>query len=369
MKKFFLLLLLLTPLLSRSQLLDDAGIQQVILKATDKIYNYEFDEAEDYIRQVKAKYPQHPVVPVMKAIQIYWQYLPLKGNKTATTQYVNYLNQGVALSKKLLDRNENDPEGVFFSLASHGYLAMKNHFDDETLKAVGEAQKAYGYLRKGFKLMEKNPEFYFSTGLYNYYRERYPLDHPASKPLLLFFQNGDMALGIKQMETAIRRGLFTRTETAIYLGHLYLEHESQPARAAAVMKPLADKYPQNPIFNLLGAEALVQSGRYREAQAYIERLHKMPQKFLAMPIQVLEGTVEEKMNGNLNQAAEKYQAALKLPLDEVHTKEFMAHAYTGLARIAARAGDRNRAKAMYKKALSVAEYKSTIQEAKNYLKS
>ncbi|RAJ95579.1 hypothetical protein LX87_03326 [Larkinella arboricola] len=369
MKRILLLLFLSVPVLSQAQLLEDAAIQQVILKATDKIYNYEFDEAEEYIRVVKAKYPQHPVVPVMKAIQLYWQYLPLKENKAATTQYVNYLNQGIALSKKLLDRNGNDPEGVFFSLASHGYLAMKYHYDDETLKAVGEAQKAYGYLKKGFKLMEKNPEFYFSTGLYNYYRERYPLDHPASKPLLIFFQDGNMPLGMKQMETAIRQGIFTRTETAIYLGRIYLEHESQPARGAAVMKPLADKYPQNPIFNLMEAEALVLAGRYREAQPYIDRIQKFPQKFLTMPVDVLEGLVAEKMNGDLKRAAELYQAAIKLPTNDVNTKEFAAQAYSGLARIAARAGDQNRAKAMYKKALSVAEYKSTIREAKTYLKS
>ncbi|GAB3313966.1 hypothetical protein GCM10027299_01520 [Larkinella ripae] len=369
MKKFCVFLFLLAPLLGRAQLLDDAGIQQVILKATDKIYNYEFEEAEEYIRAVKAKYPQHPVVPVMKAIQLYWQYLPLHENKTATTQYMSYLNQGIALSKKLLERNENDPEGVFFSLASHGYLAMKYHYDNEMMKAVGEAQKAYSYLRKGFKLMEKNPEFYFSTGLYNYYIERYPMDHSMAKPLLIFFQSGDMALGIRQMETAIRRGIFTRTETAIYLGHIYLEHESQPAKAANVMKPLADKYPQNPLFNLGTAESLMQAGRYREAQLYVERLEKFPQKFLAMPVKVMQGMAEEKLNGNLKAAAENYQNAVRMPHDEVFTKEFVAHAYSGLARIAAQTGDRNRAKSMYKKALSVAGYKSTIREAKTYLKS
>lgn len=369
MKKFCVLLFLFLPLSAVAQLLDDAGVQQILLKATDKIYNYEFDEADDYIRQVKAKYPQHPVVPVLKAIQLYWQYLPIKENKSATAQYTSYLNQGVALSKKMLDRNENDPEGVFFSLASHGYLAMKYHYDNEMMKAVGEAQKAYNYLKKGFKLMEKNPEFYFSTGLYNYYIERYPMDHPVSKPLLLFFQSGDMALGIRQMETAIRRGVFTRTETALYLGQIYMEHESQPARAAVCLKPLADKYPQNPIFNLRYTEALVQSGRYREAQPYLERLRALPQKFLAMPINVLEGILEEKLNGNAKLAAENYQNAIKMPVDEVFTKEFVAHAYSGLARIAAQAGDRNRAKSMYKKVLSLAEYKSSIQEARNYLKS
>jgi predicted enzyme involved in methoxymalonyl-ACP biosynthesis len=75
------------------------------------------------------------------------------------------------------------------------------------------------------------------------------------------------------------------------------------------------------------------------------------------------------MNGDLKLAAETYQVAVKMPVDVVFTKEFAAHAYSGLARIAAQAGDRNRAKSMYKKVLDVAEYKSNIKEAKSYLKS
>ncbi|MEZ0611599.1 hypothetical protein ACAW74_24015 [Fibrella sp. WM1] len=48
---------------------------------------------------------------------------------------------------------------------------------NRNLKAVGESRKAYVYMKDGFQLMDKNVEFYFSTGLYNYYVERYPIGH------------------------------------------------------------------------------------------------------------------------------------------------------------------------------------------------
>jgi len=369
MKKFWFALLFLMPLSIRAQISSDVQAQELILKGFDAIYNYNFTQTDEAIRQLQATYPQHPVVPLMKALELYWKYMPIKDNSAAVSQYRSYLNQGVNLSRQRLDRKENDAEGVFFALASHGYLGLQDNNEGELMKAVGEARKAYGYLKQGFDLMEQYPEFYFTTGLYNYYVEQYPEDHPVVKPVMLFFQNGNKALGLKQMETGVRKGVFTRAETGLYLGHIYLKHENQPGRAVLLYKPLADKYPKNPLFNLYCAESLMLAGHYAEAQPYIQRLKTLPQKFLQLPVRVLEGMTKEKLDNNARQAAVDYELAVKMPFDKAYTKEFSGHAYAGLARLAARAGDKNRAKTFYKKALDLAEYKSTIQEAKTYLKS
>ncbi|WP_234735504.1 tetratricopeptide repeat protein [Tellurirhabdus bombi] len=368
MKKiFFFLLFLLSSQLVSAQITTDAAMQQTILKALDHMYNYQFDASENYQRQIRAKYPQHPVVPILRAMQLYWEYLPLRDNKAVTAQYVQLLNQGLALTEKRLKEDKNDPESVFFALTAHSYLAAKYNFDDETMKAVGEAKKAYTYLKQGFDLMERNPEFYFTTGLYNYYVERYPQDHSIVKPVMWFFQSGDMALGIRQMETAIRRGVFTRVETAFYLMHIYLEHENQPGRAAALVKNLADKYPNNPLFSMRSAEALLLAGRTAEALPYLERIQKMPQKVLDMPTKALEGLYYERTSEE-EKALAAYQAAIKLPFYAEFTKEFQGHAYAGLARLAARSGDKAKAKSYYKKTLDIAEYKTTKREAKAFLK-
>lgn len=366
MKRILLVVLLLMPGINQAQVLTDSSLQRTILTALDHIYNFEFAEAEPHIRQLRVRYPQHPVGPVLKAVQTQWQYFPLRGNQAATAQFVQAATQALALCQKRLDRDKNDPEAIFFALTAHGYMALKYNNEREQMKAVGESRRAYQYMKDGFKLMDKNPEFYFTTGLYNYYVERYPMDHPIVKPLMIFFQNGDMARGIQQLEMASKRGLFTRAETGYYLAHIFLKYENQPGRGLTYIRPLAAKYANNPFYNMLHTEALLLAEHYGDGQAALQRLRQMPYKWLNVAVATFDGLMAEKVAHNDRLAAERYQTALKQPIVENYTKEYHAFANAGLARIAARAGKHDQAKSYYKKATNIAEYKSIHLEAKAF---
>lgn len=367
LKKWFLLIVLLSlSLAGRAQVLNDPATQQTILKTLDAIYNFEFNEADAQIRQLQARYPQHPIGPILRATELELHYLPLHENKAATAQFIQTAIQGLALAQKMLDKNENDSEGIFFALTAHSYLASLYNNRNESLKAVGESKKAYNYLRDGFTLVDKNPDFYFTTGLYNYYIERYPMDHSIVKPFMLFFDDGDMAQGLKQMDVATRKSIFMRPVANYYLAHIYLKHEINPGRAAVYTKYLADKYPNNPLFGMINVEALLLTGRYAEARPYLQRLKQMPNKLVPLAVNMFSGMLAEYADKNDSEAAVAYETALKQPLNDPYTKEYHAFAYAGLARIAARINDRNQAKLYYKKALAVGQYKGLIREAKGY---
>lgn len=366
MKRLLLFILLGLPLVSPAQILTDSSLRQTIGKALDHLYNFEFAAAEPYIRQLQTRYPQHPVGWVLRASQLQWQYFPLKGNPTATAQFVDAASKALDLCEKRLDRDDNDTEAIFFALTAHGYMALKYNNEHEQMKAVSESRRAYRYMKDGFKLMDKNPEFYFSTGLYNYYVERYPIEHPIVKPLMVFFQNGDMPLGIQQMETAAKRGIFTRPEANYYLAHIFLKHENQPGRALAYLKSLTAQHPGNPLYAMLDTEALLLTGQYGEAQSALLHLRQLPYKWLSVAIATFDGLIAEKLNHNDREATGYYQNALKQPAVENYTKEYHAFVNAGLARIAARAGNHEQAKAYYKKAAEIGEYKSIQQEAKAF---
>ncbi|UHG92036.1 hypothetical protein [Spirosoma oryzicola] len=366
MKKAFLLVLLILPLFVRAQVLTDPSVQQTILQAMDKIYNCEFSEADGLVRQIQTRYPQHPIGPILRATQLEIQYLPLHENKAATAQFVQAADQALGLAKKMLDRNEEDPEGIFFALTAHSYLASLHNSKGESVKAVGESKKAYSFLKEGFGLVNKSPDFYFTSGLYNYYIERYPMDHSIVRPFMFFFQDGDMEQGLKQIDIASRKGIFMRPVANYYLAHIYIKHEMNPSRATTYTKYLTDKYPNNPLFGMINAEALLLAGRYGEARPYVQRLKQQSNKLVPLAVNTFDGILAEYADKNDKQAAQYYEAALKLPSSESYTKEYHAFAYAGIARIAARANDRNRAKQFYKKTLAVAEYKALIREAKAY---
>jgi hypothetical protein len=358
--------LLLTPFFASAQILNDPASQQVVAKALDHTYNYEFAEATAALRQLQTKYPQSPIAPVIRALVVYWQYLPISDSRAATNLYVQQVEQALKGVEVMMNKNENDPEAIFLGLTAHGYMAMKHNFDKESLKAVQESRKAYAYMKDGTKLLDKNIEFYFSTGLFNYYVERYPTDHPIVKPLMVFFKDGDMALGIRQIEVAARRGLFTRAEANLYLAHILVKHESNFQKAIEPLAYLVDKYPKNPIFLLRYVEVLLLAGKYAEAEAPLKRLKTMQHKLLPAAISTFEGMLAERAEKNDAEATKLYQTALKQPVNIAFTQEEHGLAYAGLARIAARAGNRPQAKAYYKKALDVAEYKFVIREAKAF---
>lgn len=347
-------------------MVSDPSAQQTIVRTLDHIYNLEFSEADALIRQLQTRYPQHPVGLILRATQLDIQNIPLSENKTATAQFVQVVNQAMQFSKRMIDKNESDPEAVFFMLTCHSYMAALYNNQRESLKAVGESKKAYNYLRDGFKLMDKNPDFYFTTGLYNYYVERYPIDHPIVRPFMFFFANGDIALGLKQMDVSTRKAVFMRPVANYYLSHILLKHESNPGRASIYAKYLVDKYPNNPLFAMSYAEALLLSGRYAEAQPYVERLKQMPNKLVPLAYNTFSGMLAEHLEKNDKEATGFYEIALKQPFNDPYTKEYQAFAYAGLARIAARANNRERARQYYKKALAMGEYKSLIRESKGF---
>ncbi|MFN8354671.1 MAG: ABC transporter substrate-binding protein [Spirosomataceae bacterium] len=350
-----------------AQILNDPATQQLVLECVEKCYNYEFKESEELLKKIKAKYPNHPVTTLMPANVLYWQHLPLKDNAQANAQYVKLMNQCVAQGEALL-RQGYEVEGNFFVLAGHSFLAMNEADQGNLIKAVGNAKNAYSYMKKGFKLMEKNPEFYFSTGLFNYYIEQYPEDHSIVKPFMLFFQDGDKKLGLQQLEIAVNRAIFTKVEAAYYLVYIYLKHENNLVKALQFSTYLNQKYPNNPLYTTRHTEGLLLSGKFNEAEPFAQALLKKTGKVFPVAGQIFTGIIQEKFHKNDKVATEYYQRALKMPFDERFTKDYHAFAYCGLARIADRAGDKALAKVYYKKALSLAEYTSTKIEANRYLK-
>ncbi|HAK77939.1 MAG TPA: hypothetical protein DCM71_13780 [Runella sp.] len=365
---FLFIVLSFPPLPARAQILYDTPTQELVLEAIDHIYNYEFAAVEPVARQIRAKYPNHPVNAMLKAMQLQWQYLPVKDNKAMSGQYAKLLEECIAKAKVLEKNEKTRPEAAFFSMAGHGYVALIHNYNDEKMKAASEAKKAYDYVMAGFKYMDHNPEFYFSSGLYNYYMIRYPEDHPIVKPVVLFFKDGNREEGLRQMDIASKKGMFTRTESSFYLARIYLKHEQRYDKASSYLGHLVEKYPNNPVFLMKHTEALLLLGKYDDAEPFIDKLKKRNEPFFSLVSQTLEGMYLEKHSRNDQAAQRLYLTAIRQPRDEEYTKEYQAFAYAGLARIAIRAGDKRKATEYYKIVTDLAEYKGTLKEAKNFLK-
>lgn len=360
------LLFFIIPFTAKAQLLNDQASIKMIQSSLDYIYNYEFDEAEKIIAQVESKYPGHPVNYILDSFVLYWKYLPIKDNAVKSREYILKLNQCLAAINKKFGKDSKNPEAVFYTMVARGYMAMLYNYRGELMNAAGEGKKAYNALTEGLNLINKNPEFYFTAGMYNYYVEVYPEEHPIIKPVMLFFKKGDKALGLRQIDQGTKSGTITRAESCYYLARIYLKHEARPDKAVIYAQKLVDMYPENVIYRMTHVESLILSGKYDQAVSGVNLLKKNTSGFYPLAWHTFQGLLQERDEKNDTAAQREYLLALRTPYDDQYTKEYHAMSYAGLARIASRAGNKAKAKDYYKKCLEKAEYSATIAEAKGF---
>jgi tetratricopeptide (TPR) repeat protein len=300
---------------------------------------------------------------------LYWRDRPFKVDTDPYREYIYELEMAIELALPMQDDEKLHAEGEFYVLA--GYALLTEFYDDvgSNMKAIGAARKAYHSLKEGFELKEKFPDFYFPTGVYNYYREKYPELHPFYKSFMWLFVSGDLELGLEQLKIAYKKGVFTQREALIYLFHLYLRYENKPEVALPYAKMLIERFPENDKFKCLYIEAMLYNGDTRIPCEIINSLLNNKMILYQLAGHLFKGLIAER-NNNIPRAQEYLETALKLY--ETMDKEedhFLSLIYMGMARIAVKQKDHKNARAYYKLASKYAPFVPVKVEADNYLES
>lgn len=364
---FFVLCLFTIKVIGQSPIMENEEAMALIKKATFHIYNTENQQAIGYINKLQDLLPNYPAAPMMHALNINWSHFPLDTESKEFASLKKHLLTSLERTEEILDKDDENIEGIFFAMSIHSWLAQFYDEAGSTFKALSSAKKAYHYMKKGFDLTDQSAEFYFSTGLFNYYRVQYPESNPVYKPFMWFFRSGDKALGIKQLKIASQQALFTKSEAAMYLAHLYLRYEKDPISALTYSRSLIKSFPKNPVFKVNYVEALLEARRYAEAKLIIEGLLGLPEPFFRMSAEIFHGMYLEKHMKELTKAKAFYLKGIDAGAslgDKAENR--LSFAYAGLARIAHKEGDQEQALTYYKKASKLAQYRTIKEEAKAY---
>jgi tetratricopeptide (TPR) repeat protein len=371
MRLMLLLLLILNfpnKLLAQKSMIDDKEMQELVKKGLNKTYNFEFTEAEKLFLQVEKKYPEHPAYNFLMASNLLWQMLYDDSYKEKSKEYFNYLETSLKLASPYLKKDKRDVEGVFFTMAIESCIAIYFAERGDNGKAMNHAKKAYDFMKAGFILKEKYVDFYFSTGLYDYFVVEYPETHPIYKPFMIFFSNGNKSRGIKELENCVKNGIFSRTESLHYLSNIFSKYENEPARSITYTDRLVKDYPQNYYFISRHVENLIALEKYKEAEVYAYKLFHTEKKSFVMRSYVFYGMLNEKHFKKPAEAMDYYKAAIKLSKElSQPVKEYVSFALIGIARIHHANGNKQEAIAHYKSAKEIADYKSVKKEIKEYL--
>ncbi|KPL23775.1 MAG: hypothetical protein AMS23_06210 [Bacteroides sp. SM1_62] len=342
------------PVLGVDLINDTSTLDQVRI-GVNQVYNCEFDSAENTLVYLRKTYPSHPVTPFFEGLIYYWKYYPLIPGNPGASEFEEVMEETWQRSR-LLKEDGNETEGVFFELMSRAFIVMYYADNGHSTKAITHLGKIYRDIIASFDLQEHFIEFFFITGLYNYYREAYPEAHPVYKPAALFFRKGDKTKGIEMLRFAAEETNFMRVEAALFLSLIYINFENKIDSAVWYASQLHQHYPDNGYFLSKYAEMLLVDQQYEAALDPILHLMSMD-SYNKMKGTIFMGIYEEKKLKNAEKSRIYYEEGLRLAevFDE-RANYVKAYAFIGLSRYFLVKGDDKQARAYKKKAKNAAGY-------------
>lgn len=367
MKTKLLFSLLLFSNLCFGQFLQDQVAQELVKKAYNKLYNEEWVEATSLLNPVLEKYKNHPVSNLIRASVLQMRYMPIEDNASKQKEFLAELEKCRSRAENLLKQSDLKAEVTFYLLASHGYIAQAYHNNGDFFKAAYEGKKAYNYMKDGFDLVGANSEFNFTNGLYNYYREQYPVNHAEIKPIIVFFNKGNKAQGLKELNKAKNEALFTKNEAAFMLLGINLKYENNSKEALRIARELFRKYPNNTTFKMKYLETLVRNGLNAEAEIALKKGLGSGKGLYELAKLLFLAQIET----DPNKAKAYFAKAIKTDAKGHFVQDYKSMAYFGLADEFYKNKELESAKLMLKEAKKIAEYtwvKTAVQSLDQKLK-
>ncbi len=341
-----------------AQMLSDTSSAKKIIKGIDFVYNLEFKEAEDIFNNLKKTYPGHPINYLLDGMLTYWRNYPLLPDSPARSLFENDLRTCMELCKDRTDSGLK-AETLLTNLCARGFLLLFYTDNELNIEVFPLATSSYSFIRQAFDYTSSFPDFYFFTGVYDYYTEVYPQEYPIYKPLMLLFKKGDRIRGLHELNKAAANSIFLKAESLSFLSEIYLVYEKDLSKASSYSMSLHDRYPANTEYLSTYLKYLLLEKRYDEAESILKKYKtKYSNTFFKAQMLVLNGIISEKKYHNLKDSRNYYINGIKeLSPFGYFGKEYTSYAYFGLSRISDNEGDHHYRKVYRKMALKLSDFK------------
>ncbi|MEA3462814.1 MAG: hypothetical protein U9R49_13085 [Bacteroidota bacterium] len=343
--------------------LDRPDLLEKVETCIQHTYGFSFGEARDIQAELSKASPGHPAPVFLEALIVYWENFPLLPSNKASEQFVSLMDGVIEMAKELREDSLTYTEGVFFDLFGRAFKAMFWADNGKSGKVIGDLGNMYRYTKKGFDLKEEFVEFYFSTGLYNYYIEAYPEAHPAYKPFVSFMHKGDRELGLEQLGHAIDHAVFLKVEAILFMSIIQLKYQDDLNTAAIYAEKLVRQFPGNIMYQGHLIIILLYQQRYSQVKDLLLETADQKDRYSEMTRTLAGAFLAEKVSGDETSARTGYLECIEYaesfgPFAEVYE----AIAYMGLSRLHEKQRLQKEADAYARKASRLTNYAFILDE-------
>ena len=366
-----------------TSILTDIDIQIEATSAINKMYNYQFEEAEKEFRWLVSEYQNHPLPVFLLGLSSWWK-IDAQSSKSYIGEsqkenvldknFLSLMDESINLSKQIYDQG-NKVDGAFFLAASYGFKGRLLSERRKWSAAAFAGRNAIKYLKEIRKDDLMIPEISFGNGLFNYYSiwisERYPL----LKPIIKLFPEGNKNKGVEQLNIASNNSFYTRTEAQYFLMRIY-SGEGKLSKAFQLSEYLKDTYPQNSIFHKYYTQLLYRNSRLneclKESNNIIVNYKKRKFGYNEDEVRIAHFFLGEIYHSNLNFEKAIFNYKKSIEFSEKIGKQKMGYSIFSnfsLGRIFFNRNEYKKAKIYFKRVLKLTKRKDDLNKrSRNFLK-
>jgi len=259
----------------------DARAEKLVLppgtEATlDKIYSFDLAGAMADAQRLQAEQPGQPLGYLLEAEARWWKiwcsaaefkygmtFAQHRPKLPADDRYIELSAAALSAAESQLKQHET-AEMHFYAGMAQAAFARLYGLRGENRATARAGVKARDHFLRALQLDPQLADADFGLGLYNYYVDTLS----AFVKFLGFFMGlpgGNKPEGIRQLQHAIADGVLTPTTARFYLALDLHRYDQQYEQALAVISPLVEKYPSNPLFQLARGDLYGKLGRTEQA--------------------------------------------------------------------------------------------------------
>ncbi len=361
---------------STKLLLADLRVQIDATAAINAMYNFDFDESERLYRELRFRYPNHPLSYFLSGLNTWWQIMPNEEDDRYDAKFLFYMDQTIQIAEPMLESPDTRTEAAFFLAAAYGFKGRLYSNRSLWTKAASAGKSALDNIEISKKESYLSPELLFGEALYNFYSVWIPENYGFLKPIMMFFPKGDKELGLKQLKEVSSFAFYTRIEGQVFLMRILASEYSNYTEALRIARYLHNTYPNNPIFHRYYVRYLYSTHQYTEMEPQAKQLLARIDSSI-LGYEATSGRYAAFFLGQmyetrktLEEAKFYYKRAVAFGEEnEAYETGYFLYSLLGLGRIADEEGDKRTSKEYLKKIKKYAKRKSPAHKAaREYLK-
>ncbi|NLI46271.1 MAG: hypothetical protein GX414_04110 [Acidobacteria bacterium] len=297
----------------------------------DALYNMDYTAARDRFESLGKLAPRHPAAQLYQATTLWLEILNrqrrlrsnlFSGNSffAETEEKVDpatdkrlraFANAAIGRSQQALAAHPNDTDALYLQGMAHGLIA--SYEATVTRSFFSALRNGLASVRLHEQVLKLDPEYVdarLTTGTYNYIMGSLPLY--VKILAALGGHRGSRERGLDAIRTVAEHGRWANDDARVALLTFYVR-ERRLADALQTVSVLAQKYPQNYVFQLERAGLLIELGRGAESRRIFEALLDNPSRSSVADLVHYQYAEALAAQGRRDEACRHFMAAANTP--------------------------------------------------------